>query len=44
MIKYKVPRQVEFRSELPKTNVGKFLRKDLAIEEQRRRRLELLEK
>lgn len=43
MIKYKVPRQVEFRSELPKTNVGKFLRKDLAIEEQRRRRLELLE-
>ncbi len=26
---YKVPRQVEFRSELPKTNVGKILRKDL---------------
>jgi long-chain acyl-CoA synthetase len=26
---YKVPRQVEFRAELPKTNVGKILRKDL---------------
>jgi len=26
---YKVPRHVEFRSELPKTNVGKILRKDL---------------
>jgi long-chain acyl-CoA synthetase len=26
---YKVPRQVEFRTELPKTNVGKILRKDL---------------
>lgn len=26
---YKVPRSVEFRKELPKTNVGKILRKDL---------------
>ncbi|HYH83314.1 MAG TPA: AMP-binding protein [Longimicrobium sp.] len=26
---YKVPKQVEFRDELPKTNVGKILRKDL---------------
>jgi len=26
---YKVPRHVEFRAELPKTNVGKILRKDL---------------
>jgi long-chain acyl-CoA synthetase len=26
---YKVPKQVEFRTELPKTNVGKILRKDL---------------
>jgi long-chain acyl-CoA synthetase len=26
---YKVPRQIEFRSELPKTNVGKILRREL---------------
>jgi long-chain acyl-CoA synthetase len=26
---YKCPRQVEFRSEIPKSNVGKILRKDL---------------
>ncbi len=26
---YKIPRHVEFRTELPKTNVGKILRKDL---------------
>ncbi|HET7229795.1 MAG TPA: AMP-binding protein [Longimicrobium sp.] len=29
MTSYKVPKQVEFRAELPKTNVGKILRKDL---------------
>lgn len=29
---YKVPKQVEFRSELPMTPVGKILRKDLRIE------------
>jgi len=26
---YKVPRLVEFRDELPKTNVGKILRREL---------------
>jgi long-chain acyl-CoA synthetase len=26
---YKVPRDVEFRSELPKSNVGKILRREL---------------
>jgi long-chain acyl-CoA synthetase len=30
---YKVPRFVEFRTELPKSNVGKILRKDLRAEE-----------
>lgn len=30
---YKVPKKVEFRTELPKTNVGKILRKDLRKEE-----------
>ncbi|MCZ8315443.1 AMP-binding protein [Phreatobacter sp.] len=30
---YKVPKLVEFRAELPKTNVGKILRKDLRAEE-----------
>lgn len=29
---YKVPKVVEFRNELPKTNVGKILRKDLRAE------------
>jgi long-chain acyl-CoA synthetase len=29
LAKYKVPRQVEFRTELPKTNVGKTLRREL---------------
>lgn len=31
---YKVPKQVEFRDELPKSNVGKILRKDLRAETQ----------
>jgi long-chain acyl-CoA synthetase len=31
---YKVPRHVEFRAELPKTNVGKILRKDLRTAEE----------
>jgi long-chain acyl-CoA synthetase len=26
---YKIPKQVEFRDELPKTNVGKILRRKL---------------
>ncbi len=30
---YKVPRQVEFRTELPKSNVGKILRRELKDEE-----------
>ncbi|WP_439953196.1 AMP-binding enzyme, partial [Escherichia coli] len=30
---YKVPKFVEFRDELPKSNVGKILRKDLRAEE-----------
>jgi long-chain acyl-CoA synthetase len=30
---YKVPRHVEFREELPKTNVGKILRRTLRDEE-----------
>ena len=30
---YKVPNRVEFRDELPKSNVGKILRKDLRAEE-----------
>ena len=29
---YKQPRQIEFRSELPKSNVGKILRKELRDE------------
>ena len=31
---YKVPKQIEFRTSLPKTNVGKILRRALAEEEQ----------
>ena len=33
LAKYKLPTEVEFRKELPKTNVGKILRKDLRKEE-----------
>ena len=33
MTGYKVPKVIEFRTELPKTNVGKILRKDLRAEE-----------
>jgi long-chain acyl-CoA synthetase len=29
---YKCPREVEFRTELPKTNVGKILRRELRDE------------
>jgi len=32
---YKIPKRVEFRDELPKSNVGKILRKDLRAEEMR---------
>ncbi len=33
MTGYKVPKMIEFRTELPKSNVGKILRKDLRAEE-----------
>jgi long-chain acyl-CoA synthetase len=31
---YKTPRQVEFRDTLPKTNIGKILRRELREQEQ----------
>ena len=37
LAKYKLPTQVEFRTELPKTNIGKILRKDLRAEEMQKR-------
>jgi long-chain acyl-CoA synthetase len=37
LAKYKVPKFVEFRSELPKTIIGKVLRRILAEEEQKKR-------
>jgi long-chain acyl-CoA synthetase len=37
LAKYKWPVEIEFRDELPKTNVGKILRKDLKAEEMARR-------
>jgi long-chain acyl-CoA synthetase len=36
MARYKVPKYIEFREELPKTLVGKFLRRKLVEEEQAR--------
>jgi len=36
LAKFKVPRQVEFRSELPKTMVGKILRRSLREEEMKK--------
>jgi long-chain acyl-CoA synthetase len=36
MARYKVPKTIEFRAELPKTLVGKFLRRKLLEEEQAR--------
>jgi long-chain acyl-CoA synthetase len=35
---YKLPTEIEFRKELPKTNVGKILRKQLRAEEMERRK------
>jgi len=35
---YKLPSEVEFRKELPKTNVGKILRKTLKAEEMAKRK------
>jgi long-chain acyl-CoA synthetase len=40
MAKYKAPRLVEFRSELPKTMVGKILRRALREEEIKKQELE----
>ncbi len=37
LAKYKWPTELEFRDELPKTNVGKVLRKDLRTEEMTKR-------
>ena len=37
LAKYKLPTEVEFRAELPKTNVGKILKKDLRQEEMAQR-------
>ncbi|MBN1828496.1 MAG: long-chain fatty acid--CoA ligase [Deltaproteobacteria bacterium] len=38
LAKYKLPTEVEFRKELPKTNVGKVLRKQLRAEELEKRK------
>ncbi|OPY86293.1 MAG: Long-chain-fatty-acid--CoA ligase [Syntrophaceae bacterium PtaU1.Bin231] len=35
---YKLPTEIEFRKELPKTNVGKILRKQLRAEELEKRK------
>jgi len=35
---YKLPTEIEFRKELPKTNVGKILRKQLKAEEMEKRK------
>jgi long-chain acyl-CoA synthetase len=35
---YKLPSEVEFRTELPKTTVGKILRKELRAEELKKRK------
>ena len=37
LAKFKLPTEVEFRDELPKSNVGKVLRKELRAEEMKRR-------
>lgn len=36
LAKYKLPIAVEFRQELPKSNVGKILRKDLRVQEEKK--------
>jgi acyl-coenzyme A synthetase/AMP-(fatty) acid ligase len=38
MAAYKYPRFVEFRSELPKNNIGKLLRRVLREEEEKKRK------
>ncbi len=37
LAKFKLPTEVEFRNDLPKSNVGKVLRKDLKAEEMKKR-------
>jgi long-chain acyl-CoA synthetase len=37
LAKYKWPTEIEFRVELPKSNVGKVLKKDLRAEEMEKR-------
>jgi long-chain acyl-CoA synthetase len=37
LAKYKLPTEIEFRDELPKTNVGKILKKELRTEEMAKR-------
>ncbi|MBS3988862.1 MAG: long-chain fatty acid--CoA ligase [Dethiobacter sp.] len=37
LVRYKVPREIEFRAELPKSNVGKILRRVLKDEEKQER-------
>jgi long-chain acyl-CoA synthetase len=39
LAKYKLPAEIEFRKELPKTNVGKILRKQLRAEELEKRKV-----
>jgi long-chain acyl-CoA synthetase len=39
LAKYKLPAEIEFRKELPKTNVGKILRKQLRAEELEKRKI-----
>jgi len=38
MARYKFPTEIEFKKELPKTNVGKILKKDLRDEETKKRK------
>lgn len=38
LAKFKLPTEVEFKKELPKTNVGKILKKDLRQEELEKRK------
>ena len=38
LAKYKWPAEIEFRNELPKTNVGKVLKKELRAAELEKRR------
>jgi len=38
LAKYKWPTEIEFRKQLPKTNVGKVLKKDLRAMEQQKPR------